>query len=576
MINFPANWQCRNNKKVDKKLSEKTGYSPFLIELLAKRNIITEEEIVSFFNPTLKNLHDSLKLPGIRKGIKRIKEAINKKENILIFGDYDADGVISASLMYKFLKELDLNVDVYIPDRFNEGYDLNLDFFKKISTQGKYNLVICVDCGTNSVEVQKFIQDNPGPDVIVCDHHNHSADSSVKQGSYIIINPMLKGSKYPFKYLSGAGVTFKFIIAVLRQLEDSYKKKFADSYLTTLLDLVAISTIADLMPLVDENRIMVKKGLKMLKKTINPGLKKMINMVLKDSENINEYDIGFIIAPRLNAAGRIKNAESSFDLLIKEGDILDEIVNDLNLFNEQRQSIQKDILNEIMENNDFDKIIKKKKIFIDKSTDWNEGVLGIVASDIVKRFNIPAILFRESEGKLKGSGRSTGKFDLYGNLISCSGLFNSFGGHKAACGISMDVLNFDAFYRKMTEIVDKNFKISDTEKKNIYDLELNFNDINEKILREINMLKPFGAGNPKPGFVTGNCEIMDYCYLMEEKHVKLKLKQSGIIIDAIIFGVEEKMKEKIIKGSKVNVLYKIEENIWRDFKKMQLVVSDLF
>jgi len=302
----------------------------------------------------------------------------------------------------------------------------------------------------------------------------------------------------------------------------------------------------------------------------------MINMVVKDKENINEHDIGFIIAPRLNAAGRIKNAESSFDLLIKEGDILDEIVSDLNLFNTQRQSIQKDILSEIMENNDFNKIITKKKIFIDKSKDWNEGVLGIVASDIVKRFNIPAILFRESEGKLKGSGRSTDKFDLYGNLISCSNLFNSFGGHRAACGISMDVLNFDAFYQKMVEIVDKNFKISDTEKKNIYDLELDFKDISKKILREINMLRPFGAGNPKPGFVTGNCVIMDFCYLMEEKHVKLKLRQSGVIIDAIIFGVEEKMKEKIIKGNKVNILYKIEENIWGDFKKVQLVISDLF
>jgi len=576
MINFPASWQCRNNKKANQKLSEKIDYSSVLIELLAKRNIITEEEIVSFLNPTLKNLHDSLKLPGIRKGIKRIKEVINKKENVLIFGDYDADGVISASLMYKFLKKLDLNAEVYIPDRFNEGYDLNLDFFKKISMQGKYDLIICVDCGTNSVEVQKFIQNNPGPDVIVCDHHNHSTDFDVKQGSYIIINPMLKGSRYPFKYLSGAGVTFKFIIAVLRELEDSHKKKFADNYLTTLLDLVAISTIADLMPLIDENRIMVKKGLKMLQKTINPGLKKMINMVVKNKENINEHDIGFIIAPRLNAAGRIKNAESSFDLLIKEGDILDEIVSDLNLFNTQRQSIQKDILSEIMENNDFNKIITKKKIFIDKSKDWNEGVLGIVASDIVKRFNIPAILFRESEGKLKGSGRSTDKFDLYGNLISCSNLFNSFGGHRAACGISMDVLNFDAFYQKMVEIVDKNFKISDTEKKNIYDLELDFKDISKKILREINMLRPFGAGNPKPGFVTGNCVIMDFCYLMEEKHVKLKLRQSGVIIDAIIFGVEEKMKEKIIKGNKVNILYKIEENIWGDFKKVQLVISDLF
>ncbi|MFZ3086298.1 MAG: DHHA1 domain-containing protein, partial [Candidatus Hydromicrobium sp.] len=471
---------------------------------------------------------------------------------------------------------LDLNVEVYIPDRFNEGYDLNLDFFKKISIQGKYDLIICVDCGTNSEEVQKFIQNNPGPDVIVCDHHNQSADFDVKQDNYIIINPMLKGSIYPFKYLSGAGVTFKFIISILRELDEDYKKKFKKDYLTNLLDLVAISTIADIMPLVDENRVMVKKGLKMLNKTVNSGLKKMINAVIKDKKNISEYDIGFIIAPRLNAAGRIKNAESSFNLLSKEGDILDKIINDLNSFNEERKNIQKDILNEIIKNNDFDKIVKEKKIFIDKSKNWNEGVLGIVASDIVKRFNIPAILFKEIKGKLKGSGRSTDKFDLYGNLVSLGDLFENFGGHRQACGISMNVLNFKAFYKKMVEIADRNIKDEDVEKKFAYDLELNFRDINKKILNEINLLKPFGAGNPEPSFTTGNCTIVDFYYLMEERHVKLKLKQSGRIFDAIMFKIDKRVKEKVITGNKINILYKIEENIWGDFRTIQLVILDLF
>ncbi|MCJ7727357.1 MAG: single-stranded-DNA-specific exonuclease RecJ, partial [Actinobacteria bacterium] len=498
------------------------------------------------------------------------------KEDILIFGDYDADGIISASLIYNFLKKLDLNAEVYIPDRFNEGYDLRLDFFKKISMQSKYDLIICVDCGTNSAEVQKFIQDSPGPDVIVCDHHNQSADFDVKQDNYIIINPMLKGSRYPFKYLSGAGVTFKFIISILRELDEDYKKKFKKDYLTNLLDLVAISTIADIMPLVDENRVMVKKGLKMLNKTVNPGLKKMINAVIKDKKNISEYDIGFIIAPRLNAAGRIKNAESSFNLLSKEGDILDKIINDLNSFNEERKNIQKDILNEIIKNNDFDKIVKEKKIFIDKSKNWNEGVLGIVASDIVKRFNIPAILFKEIKGKLKGSGRSTDKFDLYGNLVSLGDLFENFGGHRLACGISMNVLNFKTFYKKMLEIADKNIKDRDIEKIFAYDLELYFRDINKKILNEINLLKPFGAGNPEPSFTTGNCAIIDFYYLMEERHVKLKLKQSGRVFDAIMFKIDKRVKEKVVTGNKINILYKIEENIWGDFRTIQLVILDLF
>jgi len=576
MTDFPANWQRRITKKFSEKLTTKIDYSPALIKILAGRNIITDEEIISFINPTLKQLHDFRLLPGINKGTERMKKAIYGKEDILIFGDYDADGIISTSLIYNFLKKLGLNVEAYIPDRFNEGYDLRLDFYKKISAGHKCDLIVCVDCGTNNAEVQKFIQNSSGPDVIVCDHHNQSVNFGEERENYIIINPRLKGSVYPFEHLSGAGVTFKFIISILSELDKDYKKEFKKDYLTNLLDLVAISTIADIMPLVDENRAMVKKGLKMMGKTVNPGLKKMINAVIKDKKNISEYDIGFIITPRLNAAGRIKNAESSFNLLSKEGDILDKIIGDLNSFNEERQNIQKDILNEIIENNDFDKIVAEKKIFIDKSKTWNEGVLGIVASDIVKRFNIPAVLFKEMEGKLKGSGRSTGNFDLYGSLVSIGGLFESFGGHRMACGISMNILNFETFYNKMIEIAAKNIKDRDIQKKFTYDLELSFRDINKKILNEINLLKPFGAGNPEPSFVTGDCTIIDFYYLMEERHAKLKLKQSGRVFDAIMFKIDKRVKERIIIGNKINILYKIKENTWGGFKTIQLVILDLF
>jgi len=576
MTSFPAKWQGRKIGKTNKKLSNKLKFSQFLIDILAGRNISSEVEVMSFLNPTLKNLHDCMMLPGIEKGIKRIKEAIASNENILIFGDYDADGIISSVILYKFLRELGLNTEVYIPDRFNEGYDLNLDFFKKIFSQSKYNLMICVDCGTNSLEVQKFIRGKRELDVIICDHHIQSVDLDVRQENYIIINPRIKCSNYPFKHLSGAGVTLKFIIGILRGLEDARKKKFSRDYLTTLLDLVAISTIADLMPLVDENRIIVKKGLELLKRTINPGLKKMINAVVKDKECIDEYDIGYIIAPRLNAAGRIKNARSSFDLLTAGGKVLDELLNDLNSFNEERQNIQKKIFDEIIKSNDFDEIIKEKRIFIEKSKEWNEGVLGIVASDIVKKFNIPAILFRESEGKLKGSGRSTDKFDLYGNLLSCSGLFDNFGGHRTACGISMDILSFETFYNNMIEIALKKIEIRDIEKKFFYDLELDFKDINDELLKEIDLLKPYGISNPQPTFVTGDCEIVSFCYLSEEKHVKFKLRSAGTEVAAIMFKIDKNVKEKIKAGKKINILYKIEENIWGYRKEIQLVIQDLF
>jgi single-stranded-DNA-specific exonuclease len=576
MTEFPSKWICRNNKKYNPKISDNISCSRLLLELFARRNIVTEKEIISFLRPALKYMHDAMKLPGIREGINRVNKAIERNEKILIFGDYDADGVISSALMYKFLKDIGLETEVYIPDRFNEGYDLSVDFIKKIAAAGKYSLIISVDCGTNSSEVQEFVRNNETPDVIVCDHHNQAIDLDTGRKDYIIINPKLRNSQYPFKHLSGAAVTFKFIMGILRKLEDRYKKSFKKNYLTNMLDLVAISTIADIMPLIDENRVMVKKGLEILNKTENPGLKKMMEIMVKNKECIDEYDVGFIIAPRLNAAGRIKNARKSFELLVKDGDTAGKIADELNSFNEKRQKIQKNILNEIIEKNDFDKIIAEKKIFIDKSKNWNEGVLGIVASDIVKKFNIPAILFKESESKLKGSGRSIDKFDLHGSLMLCSGLFDSFGGHRLACGIRMDISNYKKFYKDFTEIANKNIKIEDIEKKNIFDAEIDFKDIRRDAISEINLLKPFGYGNPKPSFITGNCVLVDFYYLSGEKHIRLKLKQSGVIMDAIIFGADGKVKKKMIRNNKVNILYKIEENKWGNNCTIQLVIADLF
>lgn len=576
MTDFPSKWICRNNKKYDPKILDKISCSRLLLELLAIRNIIAEKEIISFLRPSLKNLHDTMKLPGIKEGINRVKKAIKRNEKILIFGDYDADGVISSALIYKFLKDMGLETEVYIPDRFNEGYDLSVDFIKKIAASGKYSLIISVDCGTNSAVVQEFVRNNKTPDVIVCDHHNQSIDLDTSRKDYIIINPKLRNSKYPFKDLSGAAVTFKFIMGTLRNLEERYKKSFKKDYLTNMLDLVAISTIADIMPLIDENRVIVKKGIEILNKTVNPGLRKMVEIIVKNKECIDEHDVGFMIAPRLNAAGRIKNARKSFELLIKDGDIAEKIVNELDSFNEERQKIQKNILNEIIEKNDFDKIIDEQKIFIGKSKNWNEGVLGIVASDIVKKFNIPAILFKESGGKLKGSGRSIDKFDLYGNLIMCSELFDSFGGHRLACGIRMYVANYKKFYKDFTDIVNKNIKIEDIEKKSFFDAEINFKDINNDVVSEINLLRPFGYGNPKPCFATTDCVLVDFYYLSGEKHIRLKLKQSGIMMDAIIFGADSETKKKMIKNNKVNILYKIEENRWANNCTIQLVIVDLF
>ena len=277
MVNFPKSWKFKKTKRIKYKKLLECNISTILIKILANRGIGTPEEAISFLKPSIKLLHDPELLPSIEKGVKRVKNAILKNENILIFGDYDTDGIISSVILYNFLKKLGLSVDIYIPDRFKEGYDITLSYVKKISKEEKYSLIICVDCGTNSDDVKEYIlRKNIDIDLIACDHHKPSTNDPVsgskenyKKEKYIIINPKLKNYKYPFKDLSGGGVTFKFIISILRNLEEDKKKKFNKNYLTSLLDIVAISTIADVMPLTGENRIIVKNGLKIMENTIN-------------------------------------------------------------------------------------------------------------------------------------------------------------------------------------------------------------------------------------------------------------------------------------------------------------------
>jgi len=583
MVNFPKSWKFKKTKRIKYKKLLECNISTILIKILANRGIGTPEEAISFLKPSLKLLHDPDLLPSIGKGVKRVKNAILKNENILIFGDYDTDGIISSVILYNFLKKLGLSVDIYIPDRFKEGYDITLSYVKKISKEEKYSLIICVDCGTNSDDVKEYIlRKNIDIDLIACDHHKPSTNDPVsgskenyKKEKYIVVNPKLKNSKYPFKDLSGGGVTFKFIISILRNLEEDKKKKFNKNYLTSLLDMVAISTIADVMPLTGENRIIVKNGLKIMENTINKGLSLMIEELLGEKDEINAYDIGYVIAPRLNAAGRIKNADNSVNLLKEDGKNFNKIVKELNLINKKRQIVQENILEEIKKGNDFQEIIKNKKIFIGKSKSWNEGVIGVVASNLTKIFNIPVILFKEKGKELKGSGRSIKEFDLYSNLYVLREFFEKFGGHKQACGIIMKKSKFNKFKNEMVKIAYEKIKKIDTERKFSIDLELNFSDIDNKLLEELSLMKPFGVGNPKPIFLTRDCRISKIEYLKDDKHVKLKLKKDNTELNAIIFKVNDKIKNKLKCASNVTIIYQIEENVWKGLKNIQLVVLDL-
>ncbi len=601
-------WICIQNKNFEDDLGQKINCSPILLQLLANRKIRTEEEINSFLNPSIKVLKSPAMLPNIDIAVRRLKKAIKTKESVMIFGDYDADGIISSVLMFNFLKKAGLDADIYIPDRFDEGYDISMDFIRnkilendgdlvnkssKKKSKSKYSLIICVDCGTNSNEVKDFILSDKriGIDIIVCDHHEPGEQLNLKlksgsiselENQYIIINPKLPNSKYPFKNLSGAGVTFKFIFAAFKGMDADMKSTFSKNYIGSLLDLVAISTIADLMPLVDENRAIVCIGLKMLKKTENYGLKKLVEKFLNDKKDISTHDIGFIIAPRLNAAGRIKNAMDSVEILKEEFEEKNEdiiikkiskIIEDLDSFNIKRQLIQKGILKEIIESeNDFERIVKDQKIFISKSLEWNEGVLGVVASDLVKILNVPVILFKENKGKLKGSGRSIEKFDLFNNINLLKDCLIKFGGHKQACGITIDIKNYEAFKRRLIEIAQNKINDKDIGKHYYYDLEIDFSLINKELFSEIKRMEPFGIGNSKPVFLTKDCLIQEVRQLRNGKHLSLLLKNSNLIIKAILFNAEDKKRELINTGNHIDILFNIEENNWNDKSELRLAI----
>jgi len=512
------------------------------IKLLAARGYCDKNSISLFLEPKLSLLHEDEAInlvPNIKNAVARLAAALYEKHKIIIYGDYDADGIISTAILYNFLKKAGFEVQYYIPDRFEDGYDINISFVKDIARKGRQRLIICVDCGTNAFEVREFIESSQcGIDVIVCDHHEPAKQEGCPaqknaEGKYIIVNPKLESSKYPFKQLSGAGVVFKFMIAAIRSFESNIKQKFAPGYLKEILDLVAIATVADVMPLTGENRVIVKAGLEMLKNTRHKGLQKIISSAFREKkEKFNVYDIGFVIAPRLNASGRINNAQNCISLLTcgsakisaTEQENLGKIVSDLEDFNKTRRAVE--IFLQICDSYDFEDIVKNKKIFIEYSDTWHEGVLGIVASQIVKKFNIPAILFKDNNGILKGSGRSTEGFDMHKSLSGCSRHFMKYGGHSLACGITMQKDCFESFKSQITG-GNAQLKALETARKLYYDLELDFGDIGLKLIDDLKKMEPFGTGNEKPLFLTKSCNVKEQKLSQSGTHLFLKLQNNN-------------------------------------------------
>lgn len=553
-------WECYNldNEKVEE-LVKKRHITNLLASVLVNRGIIDGEKINVFLNPTRKDFYNPFLMPDMEIAVKRIVKAIENKEKIMIYGDYDADGITSITVLKKYLNEIGLKTGEYIPNRLNEGYGLNKDAISKIYNDG-YKLMITVDCGISGLEEVDYAN-SLGMEIIITDHHE---PAEKLPEAIAVIDAKRKDNKYPFNQLAGVGVVFKLIQAISTEL------KLEEKEYLKYLDLVCIGTISDIVPLVDENRVIAKLGLKLIEKTKNIGLKTLLNIA--DLKKIDSNAISFGVAPRINACGRMGFQEEALQLFLTEdsGEAT-KIAKRLVQFNQERQAKEKQIFEEVIEK--IEKDDKDKKCIVLAEENWHHGVIGIVASKITEIYYKPSILICLEGDKGKGSGRSVPGFDLYTALTKCSDYIEKFGGHSMAIGITIKKENFE----KLKEAIEKyaqESNISDIMPIINIDKEINLKNINIEEVKSLELLEPFGEGNKMPLFLLRNLKIDSIRALSGGKHLKLTLKQDNNIVDAIGFNMGDLSKEYLL-GDKVDVVGTIEINSFGNKENIQINLKDI-
>ena len=553
-------WECYNldNEKVEE-LVKKRHITNLLASILVNRGIIDGEKINVFLNPTRKDFYNPFLMPDMEIAVKRIVKAIENKEKIMIYGDYDADGITSITVLKKYLNEIGLKTGEYIPNRLNEGYGLNKDAISKIYNDG-YKLMITVDCGISGLEEVDYAN-SLGMEIIITDHHE---PAEKLPEAIAVIDAKRKDNKYPFNQLAGVGVVFKLIQAISKEL------KLEEKEYLKYLDLVCIGTISDIVPLVDENRVIAKLGLKLIEKTKNIGLKTLLNIA--DLKKIDSNAISFGVAPRINACGRMGFQEEALQLFLTEdSEKATTIAKRLVQFNQERQAKEKQIFEEVIEK--IEKDDKDKKCIVLAEENWHHGVIGIVASKITEIYYKPSILICLEGDKGKGSGRSVPGFDLYTALTKCSDYIEKFGGHSMAIGITIKKENFE----KLKETIEKyaqESNISDIMPIINIDKEINLKNINIEEVKSLELLEPFGEGNKMPLFLLRNLKIDSIRALSGGKHLKLTLKQDNNIVDAIGFNMGDLSKEYLL-GDKVDVVGTIEINSFGNKENIQINLKDI-
>lgn len=554
-------------------MQQKLGVEEPVAQILWQRGIRSMEDGRDFFKSTLDDLHDPFLMKGMVVAVERIQEALEEGQKILVYGDYDVDGTTAVTTLYDFLSTFYENVDYYIPDRYKEGYGVSFQGIAYAAEQG-CSLIISLDCGIKANE-QVALAKSKGIDFIVCDHHLPGKELPE---AVAILDPKQSDCPYPFKELTGAGIVLKLMIAM--QAEMGFIEQDPLEY----LDLVAVSTCCDIVPLLGENRLLVKYGLLQINRSPRAGLKALLDKAGK-KEEIQVTDLVFTVGPRINAAGRIGHASEAARLLLeKDYSALEELASEIEDKNQERKDLDRATTEEalfLLRSQDGFEEHKSNVVF---KEDWHKGVVGIVASRVIEQVYRPTIVLTKSNGLWTGSARSVSGFDVHEAIEACASDLEQFGGHKYAAGMSIRVDKLDSFRKNFENVVANSITEEKLTPQLNIDLELEFSEIKSELYKWIRHLRPFGPSNLSPLFMTRNLVDAGYSRKVGDgSHLKLSLKpksesQAQIpgpkSIDGIAFGLGN-WEEEIKRGTPVDVVYALDMNEWNGRKTLQLMVKDI-
>jgi single-stranded-DNA-specific exonuclease len=559
-------WQLPDPGSCDlaSQLASELGTSPAFAAVLVSHGVSTVAEARAFLRPSRSMLADPSLLPDIEPAIDRIRRAVRRNEKVFVCGDYDVDGITSIVLVKRCLESAGLDVAFYIPNRLTEGYGLSEIGVHAARDHGA-TLIVTVDSGiTGHHEIA--LAKELGIDCVVTDHHE---PQETLPPAVAVVDPKRRDSEYPFKHLAGVGVAHKVMSALARDHRDvAYT-------VDETLDLVAVGTVADIVPLIGENRVLTSLGLDRLRSTENPGLRALMDVAGVESVTARAAHIGFALGPRLNAAGRLGDASIGVELLTTDSEEkAAEIARTLDAENRKRRELECSVLEDAVRMIEEPRLHDSRRSIVLWSEEWHPGVIGIVASRLAKQYNRPTILFSVADGFCKGSGRSVPGFDLHAALVTCRSHLESFGGHRHAAGVSLSAERLEEFSACLENAVSTTLSEEDLVPVIEIDAMISLSDCTFELVNEMKTMRPFGAGNPEPVFGTRGLKVISARHV-GKGHLKLTVAQGGRTMDAIGFGMGEALDDVRASGGMVALAYVLEENTWRGVTNLQLRLKDV-